>query len=217
LQKNLKQPTKISNDLLVEKNSIQISKAQSGTSAASLTGRDPRLQPKQKRNVSTNPEAETVHNFPNQNAPPTINNLSLGSPVKKSSQLLKPQQNIEFQAMQNQPNLKRTSPNSAQSPNPTEVKKPKYTNLNLINKPGNNEEKPPSNETMKIVKTKKVLLTQPPTVSAQQQPHQNLIHEQIRSSIPSAKPTTQQANVNKSTNKIIDNEIPLNKSPKQKQ
>ena len=203
----------------MDKNSIQISKAQSGTSAASLTGRDPRLQPKPKRNVSTNLEAETVHNFPNQNAPPAITNLSLGSPVKKSSQLLKSQQNIEFQATQNQPGLKRTSPNSAQSPNPTEVKKPKYTNLNLMNKSGSNEEKIPINEPMKIVKTKKVLIAQPPTVSAQQQqPHQNFIHEQIRSSIPPAKPITQQANVNKSTNKtIVDNETPLNKSPKQKQ
>ena len=204
----------------MDKNATQPAKAQIGAQTTSLTGRDPRLQRKPKPNVPANQEAESIHNFPNQNAPPSITNLSIGSPVKKSSQLLKPQQNIEFQPSQNQAGIKRTSPNSAQSPNPTEVKKPKYTNLNISNKYGNNEEKISNNEPTKIVKTKKVLLP-PPTLSTQLQSAQispqNFIQEQLKSTT-STKLVSNQINVNnKSTNKVNDNEPVLNKSPKQKQ
>jgi hypothetical protein len=212
----LKQPSKVNNDLL-EKNPIQPAKAQIGGGAsASLTARDPRLQRKPKPNVATNPEAESNHNFPNQNAPPPLTPAFLSSPVKKSTQLLKPQQNVEsnFQASQIHAGIKRTSPNSAQSPNPTEVKKLKFSNANLLNKPGNNED---NNESMKP-KPKKILLP-PPSAQLQQHPQQNMVQEHVKSTSSNKSMTLQTTVTSKSLiNKANDiNESALNKSPKQKQ
>ena len=161
----------MNNDLL-EKNPIQPAKAQIGGASASLTARDPRLQRKPKPNVATNQDAESNHNFPNQNAPPPLTPAFLSSPVKKSTQLLKPQQNVDFQASQIHAGIKRTSPNSAQSPNPTEVKKLKYTNANSLNKPGNNEDKIENNNESIKPKPKKILLPPPSMPPAQLQQHQ---------------------------------------------
>ena len=148
---------------------------------ASATGRDPRLQRKSK------PTEADAHNFSNPNNVSALNPSSLVSPVKKIAQSNSKQQHLNVDTTTlSQTGVKRTSPNSTQSPNPAEIKKPKYTITSKIPTP--NEEKMNINtETTTPLKTakivKKTLLQEPPQTQIQLQQQE---HHQVNAKLVTA-------------------------------